>query len=115
MLNFVSAPYTHKDQDVVEWRIQTFVEEMTRQIQMGRHPVSPLMNHLLKDRSKLEFPFPLTWDYWKDYSLKLLSKCDYISVLMFPGWEDSKGVESELEMALNLGIPVEYVRRPEWR
>ncbi len=105
VLIYVAAPYSHKDPEVVEARMNAFADYMAKIIAAGEHPVSPLMNHFLGDRSQT---FPLTWEYWEEYSRKLLSRCDRIDVLQIDGWEESTGLTAEIELAKSLGIEVNY-------
>lgn len=106
VLIYVAAPYSHPDPKVVEARMNAFADYMAKIIADGEHPVSPLMNHFLGDRADT---FPLTWEYWEEYSRKLLSRCDRIDVLKIDGWDTSTGVLAEIELAVSLGIKVRYV------
>lgn len=74
----------------------------------GIFTVSPL----LKDPTVVEHGAPGTWDYWKDYSEVLLSRCDKMIVIMFEGWEQSVGLKAEIEIAKSLNIPIEYIPDP---
>lgn len=104
---YIAAPYSDPDPLVVKKRMASFIEATADFIEADKHPVSPLMNHLLTDYTVVKFP--LTWDYWKEYSLKLLSVCDRMIVLTLPGWEDSAGVTAEIALAHELNIPITYI------
>jgi nucleoside 2-deoxyribosyltransferase len=49
-------------------------------------------------------------DWWLRFDRKLLRKCDCIAVLAVEGWQDSPGVQEEIELALVLGKPVYLIR-----
>lgn len=49
-------------------------------------------------------------DWWMRFDRKLLRKCDCIAVLAVEGWQDSPGVQEEIELALVLGKPVYLIR-----
>lgn len=104
---YVAAPYTHPDTDVVKQRMMTFAKVMSDLISQGEHPVSPLMNHFLVDY--VETNFPLTWDYWRAYSLALLKNCTEMHVITMDGWDQSTGVKHEIELAEKMLIPITYV------
>lgn len=46
------------------------------------------------------------WDTWKEWDCRLLSLCDEVWVLTLSGWETSRGVRAECELARSLGKPV---------
>lgn len=49
-------------------------------------------------------------DYY-DYSIAFLAVCDEMWVL--PDWENSKGTIKEIELALELNIPIKYLTNEE--
>lgn len=104
---YVAAPYTHSDPDIVKHRMNLFAITMAELIRRGEHPVSPLMNHFLTDY--VETDFPLTWDYWKEYSFSLMRNCVELYVVTMDGWEQSSGVKAEIEMAEKMQKPVTYI------
>ena len=103
-LIYVASPYSHAFPEIVNARIKIFVQFMAEIIQLGKHPVSPLMNHFLSDTVPIDFP--LTWEYWENYSKLLLSKCDKLFVIATYGWENSSGVTAEIALAKELNIPI---------
>lgn len=46
--------------------------------------------------------------YWHKFNMSFLRKAEALFVLMIPGWDVSKGIKLELEVAKVLDIPVEY-------
>jgi hypothetical protein len=48
-------------------------------------------------------------DFWMRFDLPLLLSCDEVWVLMLDGWEQSKGVMAELEVARKHRIPISFV------
>ncbi|PZR79771.1 MAG: hypothetical protein DI537_40645 [Stutzerimonas stutzeri] len=107
MLIYVAAPYSHPVPEVVATRMDLFTRTMAKLIEQGHHPVSPLMNHFLAE--KIEVNFPLSWQYWEEYSSKLLDRCDAMMVITMHGWEESTGVTAEIKMAIERGKPIEYI------
>ena len=44
--------------------------------------------------------------YWRTHGLKMLSGCDALLVLQIQGWEESVGVQAEIEHAMSEGKPI---------
>jgi hypothetical protein len=53
--------------------------------------------------------FQHTWDAWETFDKNLLERCDGLLVLMLDGWERSVGVQSEIDYARELNMPIGYV------
>lgn len=104
-LAYLAAPYTHADPTVVEQRIATFCRVDAALSKRGIHTVSPLLKHLVRQHSDL----PGDWAYWKDYSKLLLSRCDKMYVITLPGWEESPGVQAEIQLCEEFNLPIEYL------
>ena len=104
-LVYLSAPYSDKNQDIVESRIATFCEIDAILCDKNIYTVSPLYKHLLFNYATL----PSDWNYWKTYCETLILKCDKMIVIMLPGWEESVGVKGEIEFCKNNIIPIEYI------
>jgi hypothetical protein len=51
---------------------------------------------------------PNETEWWLKWTFNLLSRCDRMIVLCFDKWEDSIGVQREIEFALENNIEVEY-------
>ena len=49
------------------------------------------------------------WEYWERFDRAILSLCRKLYVLPLPGWKESKGVQAEIVIAQELGIPVEIL------
>ena len=57
----------------------------------------------------MECGLPREFDFWHKYDEWFISRCDKVVVVKMWGWEQSKGVQAEIEIAHKLGIPVEYI------
>lgn len=101
MLVYLSAPYSEIEDKA---RLMQLVMRVSGEYMVrnpGAHVVSPLFNH---------FSLPLVpelgsgYDFWKEYSMDLLRRCDRILLLKYPGWEYSTGVQDELEVGRRLNL-----------
>lgn len=105
-LIFMACPYTSILPAEIEARVRAFAVKAA-EIESKRevHVVSPVLNHLLLQHAKL----PSDWEYWRSYSLTLLTRCDGLYVLRLPGWQESAGVRGEIAAAMAHNIPVTYL------
>jgi hypothetical protein len=56
-----------------------------------------------------EGKLPMEWEFWEGFDRQYLNVCKKIIVLRIPGWEESKGVQAEIKIGTEMGIPVEYM------
>jgi hypothetical protein len=104
MLVYLASPYSHPDKAVIKQRMEVLLKIDAMLSNDGMHVISPLYKHYTAEQESL----PTDWEYWQKYCLLLLSKCDKMVVICYPGVA-SIGVAGELEYCKEHGIPVEYV------
>lgn len=104
-LAYLAAPYSDPDPNIVSDRIKSLYIADAILMEQGIYTVSPLLKHAILEHRNL----PGDWQYWKDYSLELMRRCDELIVLMLPGWDRSEGVACEIEAAEELGIPIYHI------
>lgn len=80
----------------------------------GIHVFSPI-SHTHPIAMDSDFPLPTDWEYWKNYDFAVLRCCKKLVVLQLEGWEKSKGVTGEIELAKQLGIIIEYLPAGEYQ
>lgn len=104
-ITYLASPYTHDDPEVMEQRFQDVCKVAAELMREGRHVFSPIAHsHPIAQAGKL----PVDWEFWKGYCIAMLSACSDVTVLMLNGWEDSKGIEAETQIAKELGLPIYY-------
>ncbi len=54
---------------------------------------------------------PKSWEFWEAYDRVILAACCKVMVLMLDGWKESVGVQTEIKIAQELGLPVEYIEQ----
>lgn len=57
---------------------------------------------------------PKTWDFWRKVDVTTLRRSDLLIVLKMPGWENSVGIQGEIDVAKNLSIPIVYIDIEKW-
>ncbi len=104
-LLYLGTPYTHVDQSVMAARFLAVNRTAVKLINDGFLVFSPITHgHPLA----LDGDLPRDWEYWKQYSLRMLSMCDALVVLRVDGWKESKGLTEEIEFANINGMPIWY-------
>ena len=104
-LIYIASPYTHTDKKVIEEnyiKVTKFVADLTAR---GNVVISPITyGHTI-----LQFvDLPNDWEFWKNFCVTILKKCDEMIVYQMDGWEDSRGVQEEIKIAEELGIKISY-------
>ena len=52
---------------------------------------------------------PPEWDFWQGYDTAILTNCEKVIVLRLPGWQESTGVQAEIKLATEMGLPIDYI------
>lgn len=90
---YIAGPYTHPD-PVVNTRRAIEAGEILRS--MGFVPFIPHLTHLW------HLVKPHSIDYWYDFDIEWLKRCD--GLIRLPG--ESVGADKEVEIARIMGIPI---------
>ncbi len=110
---YVASPFTYRSRipllsRFIEWRRFRAVCRWTSGLIKSRPGVdfySPIAHSYPISR----YGLPGHWGYWEIIDKTILATCDRMIVLMFRGWEKSKGLRAEIKIAEALGIPIEYI------
>lgn len=102
---YLASPYSHPDQAVREQRFQEVCKVAADMMQHGEQVFSPIAH----SHPIAEFGLPKDWEFWEAFGRWFIERCVKLSVLVLPGWQDSKGVRVEMGIALKCGIPIDYV------
>lgn len=104
-LIYLAIPYSHPSKDVREYRVHLVSDIAGRLMNMGMVVFSPISHgHVIAEVHNL----PTNWEYWEKSCRTFVSKCDRLVVVMVDGWLESRGVRAEIEIAKELGIPIQY-------
>jgi len=103
---YLATPYTHKSKDVVEQRYILTANKCAELISEGNVVISPIFygHNLLKFRD-----MPGDWEFWKNFCESFLYKSDELWVYKIEGWDQSTGLQSEIDLAKKLNIPIRYI------
>jgi hypothetical protein len=109
---YLAAPYSHYDKDIVQSRMEKIYAVLAHYMRKGEHILTPLAMHEVVTRHE---DIPDDFNYWGDYCLDVLKRCDRMIVLMLPGWDSSRGVAQEIDFCFKNDIPVIYLSEEAWK
>jgi len=105
-LTYLAVPYSHPDPAVRLARFEAANIAAGALMREGELVFSPISHtHPIAVQCGL----PLGFDYWEAYDRAVLSCCNTLIVLQLGGWMQSKGVQSEVKIALEANIEVRFM------
>ena len=104
-LIYLASPYSHESEAIKEKRFELVCEYAAGLMKQGLFVYSPIAHTHPISR----YGLPGDWDFWESYDTLMISKCDEIKVLQIPGWQESKGVQAEIQLAKELNKPISYI------
>ncbi len=106
-LVYLAAPYTHRCKMTQQMRFHAInIVAAYLMKELGLFIFSPISHsHPIAEDGEI----PTTWEFWRPYDEEILRCCGRMIVLTLPGWEESKGVQAEIEIATKLGIDISYL------
>lgn len=102
---YLASPYTHPDAQVREWRFREACRASAALLRAGITVFSPIAH----SHPIAAFGMPTSWEFWSQVDREYLSRCDVLAVLTLAGWRESVGVQAEIGLARDLGLPVIFV------
>ena len=107
---YLAGPYTDKSTSMMEFRFEAFNRVAALLMTKGHIICSPVsMNHPM-----VKYGLPVDWAFWEKFDTAFLEMCTAIYVLKLKGWENSKGLKAELEIAKGLGLKVTYLEPKDY-
>jgi hypothetical protein len=104
---YIASPYNHPEDSVRIENYEKVARLSAKMVAEGGVVISPISygHNLLNFYEN----FPYDWQFWENFCLSLLSKCDELLVYQIEGWDKSRGVLSEIEFATKNNIPITYL------
>ncbi|MCH9626553.1 MAG: RNA pyrophosphohydrolase [Chlamydiales bacterium] len=104
--SYLACPYAHPDENVRRMRIEAATEMARTLFQKGIPVFSPLTHNA----PLASMGIGNGWEgRWEGFDLGMLGRAQKLYVLTLPGWEQSRGVQAEVDHAKKLSIPIEYL------
>ena len=102
---FISSPYSHSDDSIRQKNFEIVSKLAARLCSEGKVAISPITyGHTLLEYENM----PGDWDFWKNFCLSILIKCEEMIVYKMPGWDKSTGVAEEIKFAKENNIKITY-------
>lgn len=103
---YIASPYTHDKEHVMHDRYLIAASYTASLLRLHHHCYSPIVHcHELA----VKFDLPRELDFWKRYNTSMLRHADELYVLCIPGWKESRGVQFEIDLAEQLGLPIRFI------
>ena len=106
---YLATPYSHPSPEIREIRFKQACILAGQLIQEGHRVFSPIVAY---HPIATYFDLPGDFEYWKRVDEIHMGSCTIVYVAKFVGWDDSKGIAYEIDLAPTLKIPVFYVEIP---
>ena len=103
---YLASPYSHDDPNVRTQRFDDVCFMASLLMKRGFKVFSPIAH---------SHPIAVPWglpddiEFWKDFDFWFIDRCDEFWVLMIDGWDESKGIEKEIDFAEAIEKPIKYV------
>lgn len=108
---YLASPYSDPDPSVRDSRVLAADMAAASLMEQGHIVFSPLSHsHPISRFCKVD---PTDHDFWLRQDLAWLRHCDELWVLTLDGWKGSKGIKTEIEEAIRMGIPARYFKTIE--
>lgn len=105
MIVYVAAPYSNvKDKNHLMLTIANASGQYMKN-NPGEYTITGLVHHYA---CQLHEDLGTDWEFWKNFCVDFLRRCDKLLVIMYPKWNESRGVAEEIRLAKELNIPVVY-------
>ena len=101
-LVYLANPYTHKDPDIMQERYEKACEFTAALKRNGWYVFSPIAH----SHGPAQYGLPKDYEYWSGYCELMLPKCDIMMVLKLDGWQESVGVQAEIDLWHKTGKPI---------
>lgn len=107
---YLASPYSHPDESIRVRRYEAAVKVAAKIMQLGNACFSPISHtHAIG----LEIPQE-KHEFWMAQDIPFLLSCDELWVLCLDGWDKSKGVAEEIEVAKKHGMYIHHVHPHEF-
>ena len=104
-LIYLASPYSHDQAAIRQWRFDVACKAAACLMRDGLAIFSPIAHsHVIAQHG-----LPKGWDFWEPYDRLLLGACGGMIVLTMPGWNESKGIIAELQIAAESYKPIWFL------
>jgi hypothetical protein len=102
---YLACPYSHKDPGIRHDRFTRVTKAAGVLMEKGHVVYSPITHgHPIV----LQHDLPTDFEFWSKLNHAFLKHSHTLLILMLEGWRESKGIQDEITIALNLQIKIKY-------
>jgi Domain of unknown function (DUF1937) len=101
---YLASPYTQSDAAVRESRFHAACSATASLMRAGLHVYSPIVH----SNPLVHYGRPVAWEFWQEHDCEHLRRSESLVVLTIDGWNTSRGVRAEIDLAIELDMPIRY-------
>jgi hypothetical protein len=103
---YLASPYSSPDNELREHNYRIISQIAANMVSEGKVVLSPISyGHNLLNFKEM----PSDWNFWYNFCVTFLLKSDELVVCKMPGWESSRGVLEEIEIAKQNNIKISFI------
>lgn len=102
---YLASPYSHSDPAVRQARYEKACQIVAFLIQKGYLVFSPIVH----SHPCTHYGLPTDHTFWDRYDRAFLERCDELWILAIDGWQISKGIHAEIQMAKEFSKPIAFL------
>ena len=104
-LIYLASPYSHDQEAIRQQRFDMACKAAAWLMNNGLAIISPIAH----SHPIAQYGLPDDLEFWMRQDLPILDACKGMIVLTLPGWEESKGVIAELQIAAESDKPIWFL------
>ncbi len=106
-LIYLAVPYSHPSEEVRAKRHDLVTKATAKLFEAGHHVYSPITHsHAMQEHLSEQ---ATTFETWSAFDLNILNRCEELWVLTLNGWDDSVGVQAEIQYARDRNKLIRYL------
>ena len=106
MLIYLASPYTDPNPEIRQARNEVTISVTRDLILAGYMVISPIVaSHPLA----VEGGLPGDFEFWRNWNMAILERCDLLWILPIVGWTRSAGIKEEVARARQLGLTIQIL------
>ncbi len=102
---YLASPYTHPNPVVREKRFDAACAAAAWLMRAGLSVYAPIAH----SHPLVRYGLPIEWEFWQANDCEHMKRCNELLVLTLDGWKTSRGVQAEIDLAIEMGLPIRYL------
>jgi len=103
---YLASPYYHPRKEIMLARFEAVCAKAAELTLAGHDIFCPIAHSV----PMAKYGLPDQWcDFWEEVDTKWLERSSALWIYKLLGWEESKGVQKEIFIATQMGLPIVYL------